>query len=70
MQDVRWPRAMRGSKRRGRLKDRLASMKRREANACATYLHQQSAALATRFGTIAIEQLNIKKMMRSAKGGL
>ena len=63
-------RATRGSKRRRRLKDRLACLKRREANARSTYLHQQSAALVRRYGTIVIEQLNIKNMMRSAKGSV
>ena len=59
---------MRGSKRRRRLKDRLACLKRREANARSAYLHQQSASLARRYGTIVIEQLAIKNMMRSARG--
>ena len=61
-------RAMRGSKRRQRLRARLASLKRHEANARATYLHQQSAALVRRFGTIVVEDLEVRNMMRSAKG--
>ena len=59
-----------GSKRRRRLKDRLAALKRREAQARATFLHQHSATLARRYDTIVIELLNIKNMMRSAKGSL
>jgi len=59
-----------GSKRRRQLKDRLAGLKRREAHARSTYLHQQSAWLARRYGTIVIEDLSIKNMMRSAKGSV
>ena len=61
-------RAQRGSKRRQRQKERLSRLKRREANARATYLHQQSAALVRRFGTIVVEDLLVRNMMRSAKG--
>lgn len=61
-------RARNGSKRRRRLKDRLASLKRREARSRLTYLHQQSAALARRFGTIVVEDLKVRNMMRSARG--
>jgi len=63
-------RAMTGSKRRSRVKDRLAALKRREANARSTYLHQQSAWLTRRYRTIVIEDLHIKNMMRSAKGSV
>jgi putative transposase len=61
-------RAIRGSKRRARVKERLGRLKRREANARATYLHQQSAALTRRYSTIVVEDLRIKSMMRSARG--
>ena len=63
-------RAIKGSKRRGRLKDRLASLKRREANARSTHLHQLSAALTRRYSTIFIEDLAIRNMMRSARGSV
>jgi len=52
------------------VKERLGSLKRREANARATYLHQQSAWLTRRYGTIVVEDLRIKAMMRSARGSL
>ena len=54
-------RARRRSKRRHRLKGRLAGLQRHEANARMTYLHQQSAALASRVGTIVVEDLNVRK---------
>ena len=63
-------RALRGSKRRQRLKERLGRLKRGEANARATSLHQLSAMLARRYATIVIEDLKIGNMMRSAKGSL
>ena len=63
-------RARNGSKRRRRLKDRLTALKRREANARTTALHQHSANLVKRFATIVIEDLSIAAMMRSAKGTL
>ena len=63
-------RAIKGSKRRQRLKDRLGRLKRREANARSTYLHQQSASLAKRFGIIVIEDLKVRNMTRSAKGSV
>lgn len=61
-------RASNGSKRRRRLKDRLSALKRREANARTTLLHQHSARLARLFATVVIEDLNIAAMMRSARG--
>jgi putative transposase len=61
-------RAIRGSKRRMRLKQRLGTLKRHEANARRTYLHQQSAWLTRRYGTIVVEDLKIRNMMRSASG--
>ena len=61
-------RANRGSKRRARVKERFLRLKRHEANCRSTHLHQQSAALTRRFATIVIEDLNIRNMMRSAKG--
>jgi putative transposase len=61
-------RAKKGSKRRRHVKERLLRLKRHEANCRSTHLHQQSAALTRRFGTIVIEDLKIRNMMRSAKG--
>lgn len=61
-------RAKKGSKRRRHLRERLLRLKRHEANCRSTHLHQQSAALTRRFGTIVIEDLKIRNMMRSAKG--
>lgn len=63
-------RAVKGSKRRGRLKDRLGSLKRREANARSTHLHQLSAALTRRYSTIVVEDLSIRNMMRAASGSV
>ena len=61
-------RAKRGSRRRRHMKARLLRLKQREANCRSTHLHQLSAALTKRFGTIIIEDLKIRNMMRSAKG--
>ena len=61
-------RAKRGSKRRRHVKARLLRLKQHEANCRSTRLHQLSAALTKRFGTIVIEDLKIRNMMRSAKG--
>lgn len=63
-------RGKRGSKRRKRSKDKLLRLRRHEANCRTTYLHQQSAALTKRFGTIVIEDLKIKNMTRSVKGSV
>lgn len=53
-------RCKRGSKRRRKVKDRLASLHARIARTRETYLHQVSASLTARFGTIAVEKLNVK----------
>jgi putative transposase len=61
-------RAKRGSNRRKHIKAKLLRLKQLEANCRATYLHQQSASLTSRFATIVIEDLKIRNMTRSAKG--
>ena len=61
-------RCKRGSRNRWKTKERLARAREREANARATHLHQVSADLTRRFGRIAVEALNVKNMIRSAKG--
>ena len=53
-------RCHRGSKRRRKVKERLAALHGKIARTRDTWLHQVSAALTARFGTIAIEKLNIK----------
>jgi putative transposase len=53
-------RCKRGSKRRGKVKDRLAAAHAKIARQRDTYLHQVSAALVREFGLIAVEKLNIK----------
>src|SRR6516165_9327342 len=61
-------RAKRGS--RGRLKAvaHLARQRRKLANRRKTHLHQLTAAIAARFGGIAVEDLKVKTMTTSAKG--
>ena len=52
-------RCNRGSKRRRKVKARLATLHQRIARTRETYLHQVSADLTRRFGWIAIEKLNV-----------
>ena len=61
-------RCKRGSKRRRKVKERLATVQRRIQQARDTHLHQVSAALARRYETIAVEDLNLRNMTRSARG--
>jgi putative transposase len=53
-------RCKRGSNRRRKVKARLASLHAKIARTRETHLHQVSASLASRFGLIAVEKLNIK----------
>jgi putative transposase len=53
-------RCKRGSKGRRKVKDRLASLHARIARTRDTHLHQITASLTARFGTIAVEKLNVK----------
>ena len=61
-------RCRKGSKRRRKVKERLATVQRRVQQARDTHLHQVAAALARRFETIAIEDLRLRNMTRSARG--
>jgi putative transposase len=53
-------RCRRGSRRRRKVKARLASLSAKIARVRATRLHQATASLAARFSVIAVEKLNIK----------
>lgn len=53
-------RCKKGSRRRAKVRERLARSHRRIANARATYLHQQSARLVANYDLIATEKLNFK----------
>ena len=55
---------------RGRLKAvaHLARQRRKLANRRKTHLHQLTAAIAARFGGIAVEDLKVKTMTTSAEG--
>ena len=46
----------------------LARQRRKLANRRKTHLHQLTAAIAARFGAIAVEDLKVKTMTTSAKG--
>jgi putative transposase len=61
-------RCKRGSKRRRKVRERLARLQRRIGNARNTYLHEVSARLASRYELIAVERLKIKNMTGSARG--
>ena len=63
-------RAKKGSRRRQKTKAHLARLCRKLAERRKTRLHQVSAAIARRFGSIAVEKLQIKAMTASAKGTL
>lgn len=61
-------RCRRGSKRRQKLRARLARVHERTANLRATRLHRLSATIARSYSTIYVEQLAVANMTRSAKG--
>jgi putative transposase len=61
-------RAKRGSRRRLKARARLARLQRKLANRRNIHLHQVSAAIARRFGAIAVEKLQVKNMIGSARG--
>jgi putative transposase len=63
-------RCKRGSKRRAKVREKLALLKRKTANARSTYLHQVSAKVARQYAFIAVEKLNVKNMTGSAKGNV
>ncbi|MEU6997877.1 transposase [Nonomuraea sp. NPDC046570] len=61
-------RAERGSKRRGRVKTAIAKLKAREVDRRKDWGEKTSTDLARRFDVIAVEDLKIGNMTRSAKG--
>jgi putative transposase len=63
-----WARTKRGSKRRAKAAARIARARERQANRRRDAAHKASRALAQRFSLLAVEDLKIKAMMRSAKG--
>jgi transposase len=64
----RLAKAMRGSGRRREAKAAVARMKAREADRRKDWAEQASSDLARRFDVIRVEDLNVKNMMRSARG--
>ena len=46
----------------------LARLRRKEADARATHLHRVSASITRRYGTVVVEDLDVRAMTRSAKG--
>jgi transposase len=66
----RLARAERGSKRRVLVKSAIARLKAREADARKDWAEKLSTELARRFDVIRIEDLQVRKMTRSAKGTL
>ncbi|MEU3167921.1 transposase [Streptosporangium sp. NPDC006930] len=63
-------RAQRGSNRRGKVKAAIAELKAREADRRKDWVEKTSTDLARRFDVIAVEDLKIINMTRSAKGTL
>jgi putative transposase len=63
-------RCKRTSRRRQQVRRKLARIHERIGNARTTHLHQVSANIARRFEVIAVEDLQLKNMTRSAKGTL
>ena len=61
-------RCRKGSKRRRKVKERLRTVQMRIQQARDTHLHQVSAALSRRYETIAVEDLRLGNMTRSARG--
>ncbi|MEV4185590.1 transposase [Streptosporangium canum] len=63
-------RAKRGSNRRAKVKAAIATLKARETDRRKDWIEKTSTDLARRFDVIAVEDLNIRGMTRSAKGTL
>lgn len=61
-------RAKRGSNRRLKLKAAIARLKARETDRRKDWVEKTSTDLARRFGIVAVEDLKIRDMTRSAKG--
>ncbi|WP_218825484.1 RNA-guided endonuclease InsQ/TnpB family protein [Streptosporangium subroseum] len=63
-------RAKRGSKRRGKTKTAIAKLKAREGDRRKDWVEKTSTDLVRRFDVIAVEDLKISNMTRSARGTL
>ncbi len=63
-------RAKRGSNRRGKVKSAIAKLKARESDRRKDWVEKTSTRLARDFDVIAVEDLKIANMTRSAKGTL
>jgi putative transposase len=61
-------RCKRGSARRARQKARVAALSARTARIRADWCHRASTDIASRFGSVAVEDLKIRNMTASAKG--
>ncbi|BCB22544.1 RNA-guided endonuclease TnpB family protein [Bosea sp. ANAM02] len=61
-------RCKRGSKRRRKVRERLAAAQLRIQQARTSHLHEVSAGLAMRYAFIAVEDLKLRNMTRSARG--
>jgi putative transposase len=61
-------RARRGSGRRGKVKAAIARLRARETDRRKDWCEQASTDIARRFDVIRVEDLDIRKMTRSAKG--
>ena len=61
-------RCQRGSRRRRKVRARLAAAHRHLRNVRTTRLHQDSAAIARDHALICVENLNLRSMTRSARG--
>ena len=60
--------AKRGSNRRGKVKTQVAKLRAREGDRRKDWVEKTSTLLARRFDLIAVENLNVRGMTRSAKG--
>ncbi|MEV0202467.1 transposase, partial [Nonomuraea sp. NPDC050691] len=60
--------AKRGSNRRGKVKQAIAKLKARESDRRKDWVEKTSTDLARRFDVIAVEDLKIRGMTRSARG--
>ncbi|MGA4987850.1 RNA-guided endonuclease InsQ/TnpB family protein [Nonomuraea bangladeshensis] len=63
-----WSRTQKGSARRGKAKKRLSRLHEQLAVRRAGFLHQVTKRLATGFGIVAVEDLHVAGMTRSARG--
>lgn len=61
-------RKRKGSARREKAKQKLAKIKAKAARIRAHWAHERTTEIADGFGTVAIESLAVRNMMRSAKG--